>query len=216
MKKLTLVLQAFLTAWLLMAPFSAIAGQQPALAKPPPPKKAPAFSTIGVKPVGLHFHIVLRDKNGKVLAVRDPKDLDLVTTVGATQLINDTFGASSFTSAWYMGEIKGSAPTFAVTDTMASHPGWTEEAGTDITNATRPTILPIGSVTVSGNNATAVATAAVFTQNSSITLQGFYIVDNNTVAGTTGNLYGELAFSSFSVAATNTVTITVSIVTTAG
>jgi hypothetical protein len=177
----------------------------------------PIFTAGLLKPMGLHFHVVAKDKDGNIIAIRDPDDLDLITTVGAQALINNTFAASGYTSAWYMGEVLGSAPTFVIGDTMGGHGGWAEEGMNDITNTTRPTILPIvGMITASGTNNTAVMTPAVFTQNSPTTFQGFYIVDSNVKAGTSGILYGELPVTPFSVVATNQVTVTVSIITVSG
>lgn len=143
---------------------------------------------------------------------------NLVTRVGVTQIFNATF-KNSPTSPWYASMIKGgSAPTFATTDTMASHAGWTEIAGSDVSQSTRQTWTPgtisSGSDTITLDNS---AAPAVYNMLTSITLQGGFLVDNSTIGGSTGNLYGEAAFSS-SQAVTNgsTVTLTGQVALTAG
>lgn len=162
------------------------------------------------------YHAVFRDGRGRVTAIRDATNL--VTRTGATQIITQTFKTQT-APGWAIGEVIAAPPTFSTTDTMGSHAGWTEESsGTGtITNATRP-LLSLGAVSNSTDQVSASNGAGVvFTQNSTTTVYGFYLVDNTTVGGTAGNLYGESTFASPApVAATYTVTVTVTIQTSAG
>ena len=179
---------------------------------------------VAVNAAHWHFHVVACDgacgqvtsgHTGKIVWERIASNM--VTRIGCTQLLTQTFKTQT-APTWYVGEIKAYT-SFATADTMASHAGWTEEetGTTDLTNATRPA-LTLGAVaattdTVSADDSGAVAS---FTQNSTITIVGLYVTDNNTVGGTTGNLYGEATFTAAPVAAGYTLQITATISATAG
>jgi hypothetical protein len=160
-----------------------------------------------------HFHIVQPD--GTVI---DRYLHNLVTRAGVTQIFNATFKNSS-TSPWYCSMIKGAgAPTFATTDTMASHAGWTEIEGSDVSQSVRETWTPgtisSGADLITLDNS---ASAATYNMLTSITLQGGFLVDNSTIGGTTGNLYGEATFSvAQPVTDGSTVTLTGQVGLTAG
>ena len=142
---------------------------------------------------------------------------NLVTRVGVTQIFAATF-KNSATTPWYTSMMKGATPTFATTDTMGSHAGWTEIAGGDVSEGTRQTWTPgtisSGSDTITLDNT---SSPAVYNMLTSITLQGGFLVDQNTIGGSTGTLYGEAAFSA-AQAVTNgsTVTLTGQVGLTAG
>lgn len=152
---------------------------------------------------------------GKVMWVRDATNM--VTRAGCQALITQTFKTQTAPS-WYVGEIKAYT-SFSTQDTMASHTNWTSEAttNTDITNANRPA-LTLGAVSIAADAVSAdnSASPAVFTQNSTITLKGFYVTDENTVGGATGTLYGEATFTDAPVAAGYQVTVTATLTATAG
>jgi len=142
---------------------------------------------------------------------------NLVTRVGVTQIFAATF-QNAATSPWYASLIKGSTPTFATTDTMASHSGWTEIAGTDVMQTVRDTwsagTTSSGADLITLDNS---ASPATYNMLTSITLQGGFFTDNNVIGGTTGHLYGEAAFSSpQSVTMGSTVTLTGQVALTAG
>lgn len=159
------------------------------------------------------FHIVQPD--GEEI---DRYIHNLVTRVGVTQIFAATF-KNSPTTPWYASMIKGSgAPTFATTDTMASHAGWTEIAGGDVSQSTRQTWTP-GTISSGANLITLDNSVSPATYNmlSSITLQGGFLVDNSTIGGTSGNLYGEAAFASPQPVTNGaTVTLTGQVALTAG
>jgi hypothetical protein len=174
----------------------------------------PAFQ---VNAPHLHYHAVAY-YHGKVMWTRDA--VNMVTTEGCTELINATFKAGT-QHTFYIGEIKGAgAPTFNIADDLASHAGWTAIASgsTDITDANYPA-LTLGSVTgtstVQADNSGSIPT---FHQNSSITIQGFYLSNDNVVGDNAGSkiLYGEAALvSGAPVLAGYTVQVTVTIQMTA-
>lgn len=159
------------------------------------------------------FHVMIRDGTGKM--VGDEWDKNLVTTVGVNLLLNSTVKGGSQSTTWYVGEIV-SSPTFAIGDTMASHSGWTDfTLGTTVTATSRATW---SGGTVSAGEVDNSASPASYTQNSTATLYGLYLVDNNgSSSQTTGNLYGEVAFgTSYAVQSGYTVQITAYLTITAG
>ena len=84
---------------------------------------ASANETVGIEGV---YHVECRDKDGNLKWTEDFPNL--VNAVGK-QLMLDTLlvTASGYTRVGpYLGLISGSSPTFAASDTMSSHTGWTE------------------------------------------------------------------------------------------
>lgn len=76
-------------------------------------------------------------------------------------------------------------------DTMVSHDGW--EEWVDINESTRPLWEP--GVVVSGNPASvANAGSVVFTPTADGNVIGFFLCDEDTVGGMTGQLYGPWFF----------------------
>lgn len=113
---------------------------------------------------------------------------NIVVTVGLNKLLDATFKSGLTTPAWYVG-LKGSG-TMVAGDTMASHAGWAEIA--PYSNTNRPTYTP---GTIASGSVDNSASKAVFNINATATIVGCFLADNNTVSGTTGNLYGGGDFS---------------------
>lgn len=120
-----------------------------------------------------------------------------VTTIGVNTLITSFFKNTAPPTAWYVGCMKGSAPTVDIADTMASHAGWTEIAGSDVTEANRQTFV---GGTVAAGAVDNSASKARYTGNASWTAQGLFMVDNNTIGGGTGTLYSGAAYAEGSAA----------------
>lgn len=137
--------------------------------------------------VGEHFVVECFDQDGN-LKWRDEFD-NLVVATGLNELISQTFKASSYTAAWYVG-LTDSTPTVAAGDTMASHAGWVEV--TDYSEGTRPA-LTLG--TVSGGSANNSASKATFSINGTATIGGCFVANNSTKGGTSGVLFGAGAFA---------------------
>ncbi len=115
---------------------------------------------------------------------------NLVVTVGKDDILGNEFTGSSYTAAWYMGLVDGAAaPAFAATDTMAAHPGWTENVG--FSQAARPTLA----FAAASAGSIALASAAVFSINAAGTIAGAFFCTNATLNGTTGTLYSAGAFT---------------------
>lgn len=117
---------------------------------------------------------------------------NLVVTAGRNKYLDATLKTGLASPTWYVGLITGpgAGNTYAAGDTMASHAGWAESAA--YSNANRPTWTP-GSV--SGGSVDNSAAKAVFNINATATIAGSFMVDNNTISGSSGTLLGEGNFT---------------------
>ena len=118
---------------------------------------------------------------------------NLVVNVGL-QLMNSTFfTGAGYTAAWYLGLITGpgSGTTFAASDTMLSHGGWSED--TTYSNANRPTVT-FGSPSLADPSVIA-STPTSFTINGTTTIAGAFLTTNNTKGGTSGTLFSASDFT---------------------
>jgi hypothetical protein len=72
------------------------------------------------------FHFQCFDKDGNLKW--EESTHNLVVNEGLQYMNAQFFKGSSYTAAWYLGLITGpgSSTTYAATDTLASHAGWTE------------------------------------------------------------------------------------------
>lgn len=125
---------------------------------------------------------MLRKLNKPVLRWTD-QYWNIVVTAGLNKLLDATFKNGLTTPLWYVG-LKGTG-TMLAADTMASHAGWAEIA--PFSNGTRPAFTP---GTISAGAVDNSASKAVFNINTTSTVYGCFMVDNSTVSGTTGTLYG--------------------------
>jgi hypothetical protein len=149
----------------------------------------------------IRYALECRDRDG-VLKWRDGFE-NLVTTQGQDYLL--ATGAAS-AIAKYMGLINGSsAPTLSAADTLASHAGWTEITG--YSQTTRPAI----SWGAASGGSMASSAAVQFSITASATIAGAFTADNDTIGGTTGNLYSEGTFSGGNKAVASGDTLNVSV-----
>lgn len=84
-------------------------------------------------------------------------------------------------------------PTFAAGDTSSSHSGWTEVASSQVTNSTRPQWVQNGAASAQSVSNSSSSTN-LFTLASTAPTQywaGFFLIDNDTWGGTSGNLVSE-------------------------
>ncbi len=114
---------------------------------------------------------------------------NVVVTVGLNKLLSATFKDGLTSPAWYVG-LKGTG-TMVSGDTMSSHSGWSEITPYSETN--RPAFTP-GSIASGAVDNT--ASKAEFNINTSSTVYGCFLADNNTKGGSTGTLYGGGDFGS--------------------
>lgn len=127
---------------------------------------------------------------------------NLLATVGANDLLTQYFKGSAYTAAYYVG-LKGTG-TFAATDTMASHSGWSE---VNPYSGARPT--PTWGTASAGSLA---STAIAFAITASATVAGAFLTTNSTAGGTTGTLYSAADFAaSRSVLSGDTLNVTITV-----
>ena len=111
-----------------------------------------------------------------------------VTTVGKNANLNICFGTTA-KPTWYCGLI-GGTPTFSVSDTMASHAGWTEYENYD--EAVRQTWTP----GAASDKAVENATLMDFTiDDATPSVSAIFIADDDTKGGTTGTLWATAPLS---------------------
>lgn len=115
-----------------------------------------------------------------------------VVNVGLDHILATQFLAGTQSANWYIGLIYQS-PGFPTildnTDTMASHPGWLENAFYN--EPDRPQ-WQAGSV---GIGSLTSLTYADFTMNGGFDLDGIFLVDSNQKGIPTGNLWSTAKFS---------------------
>lgn len=145
------------------------------------------------------------DESGIVIARR--KTRNLITTEGANLLWQVMFAGVAASDPWYVGLI-GSVPTpaLAITDTLASTPGWDELIpGTDYTGNRQA-----WDDAAAASRTKTSATNAAFPILTTKTVYGAFLC--NAATGTTGTLFSEGAFSvALPVIAGNTVNVVYSV-----
>jgi hypothetical protein len=116
-----------------------------------------------------------------------------ITNEGLNDLLSSAFiGTTQHT--WYFGLIDGAtSPTLDPGDTMASHPGWSEN--TDFNESPRRTWSPVSS----GVGKIVNTSYPEHTMNASATIAGAFITSDSTKGGTAGVLWSTALFSNGSV-----------------
>ena len=125
-----------------------------------------------------------------VLPIWSARKRNGITDVGIHYLLDTGFRGQAQISTWYAGLID--ATGFAGVnpgDTMASHPGWTENVNYSETN--RPAFAFPAAASRS------ISDEVSFTINAaSQTIQGIFVTSDNTKGGTTGTLWSTAEFPS--------------------
>lgn len=154
------------------------------------------------------FFVECYDKDGN-LKWKDTIE-NLVVDEGLTDSLDKYFKGSAYTAAHYCG-LTGGTPTFAATDTMASHAGWTEV--TAYTDATRPQIT--WGTAASGSIDNSASKVSITINADGTTVGGAFICTDDTKGGTSGILYGGGAFSAGDKTLSNGDTLNITITATA-
>lgn len=140
---------------------------------------------LNIKHWSHHYKIECFNKYG---ALKWLEEIDnLIVTVGENDILNQYYAGVAYTAANFIGLTTGS-PTFAASDTMTSHVGWTESS--IYSNATRP--APTWGI---ASAAVITSPAVSFNINASGTVGGSFLTTDNTILGTAGTLIGGAVFS---------------------
>jgi hypothetical protein len=143
-----------------------------------------------------YYHVECRDANGNLKWTEEFPNL--VNAVGK-QLMLDTLlkGSNYSVTGPYLGLISGSGSTFAASDTMTSHSGWTEFTNYTVgVSAVRGTAV-FASSTSTGTSPTNVTTSAASSitytiTNTGGTVGGCFLVLGSGASSTQGNTGGTL------------------------
>ncbi len=115
---------------------------------------------------------------------------NLVTTVGKNALLDYAFRTGVAALSWFVGLVDSTSFTaYSVTDTMSTHGGWIEAS--PYSDLVRPDYVPAAASAGSMSNA---AARALFNVITPATIQGAFLVDDDTVDGVAGVLYGVGSF----------------------
>jgi len=176
-------------------------------------------NAISNETVGIEGHYVVecRDANGN-LKWSDSFP-NLVNAVGKQLLLNTllTTSGTYTTVGPFLGLISGASPTFAASDTMTSHSGWTEFTAYTVTGSAVRGTAVFATATSTGtspsNVTTSTATAITYTiTGSGGTVGGCFLTTGSGATSTLGNTGGTLySAGAFSVAKVTTAGDTVSV-----
>lgn len=135
------------------------------------------------------------DKDGNLKWRDEAKNL--TTNQGRQDMNTKYFLGSSYTAAWYIGLVNNSpTPSYDVTDTMASHAGWTET--TDYSGSNRAT-ASFGTATtanpsVIANTVASGGTVATFNITGTVTIDGAFLTATQDKTTNSGVLFSVAAF----------------------
>jgi len=176
-------------------------------------------NAISNESVGIEGHYVVecRDANGNLKW--EEQFPNLVNAVGKQLLLNTllTTSGTYTTVGPFLGLISGASPTFAASDTMTSHAGWTEFTAYTVTGSAVRGTAVFGTATSTGtspsNVTTSTATAITYTiTGAGGTVGGCFLVTGSGATSTLGNTGGTLySAGAFSVAKVTTAGDTVSV-----
>ena len=173
--------------------------------------------TVGIEG---HYHVECRDKDGNLKW--EESFPNLVNAVGKELLLDTLLRTSgTYTTVGpYLGLINGASPTFAASDTMTSHSGWTEftnyTVGGSAVRGTAVFAAATSTGTTPTNVTTSAATAIVYTiTGGGGTVGGCFLVTGSgasaTQSNTSGTLYSAGAFATAKITtAGDTVSVTYS------
>lgn len=163
-----------------------------------------------------HYHVVCRDKDGNIKW--EEEFPNLVVAVGKELMLDTLLKGSAYTVVGpYLGLISGSSSTYAATDTMASHGGWTEFTNYTVGGSAVRGTAVFGSATSSGatpsNVTTSTASAITYTiTGGGGTVGGCFLVTGSGASSTQGSTAGTLySAGSFATAKVTTAGDTVSV-----
>ena len=143
--------------------------------------------------IGGHFLVDCVDEFGSVIWSSPAKNS--ITNAAILSILSDRYCAGTQYTSWYIMLVDNNGFTaFSTSDTMSSHPGWSELSSANYSNTTRVQWIPgspsAGSVTnPSSSNYNMIPSGTVV-------VYGLALVTNNTAGGTSGLLEATAAFLS--------------------
>jgi hypothetical protein len=178
-------------------------------------------NAVGAESVGIEgvYHVVCRDVDGNIKW--QDEFPNLVNAVGKQLMLDTLLSGSSYTTVGpFLGLISGASPTFAASDTMTSHGGWTEFADYTVGGSAVRGTASFSSATSTGTTPTNVTTKTASAITYTITgaggtVGGCFLVTgsgaSSTLNNTSGTLYSAGAFATAKVTtAGDTVSVTYS------
>jgi hypothetical protein len=163
-----------------------------------------------------HYHVECRDAQGNLKWTEEFPNL--VNAVGKQLMLDTLLKGSAYTvTGPYLGLIGTTSPTFAASDTMTSHTGWTEFVNYTVGgNAVRGTAV-FGSATSTGSTPANVTTSSASAITYTITgaggnVTGCFLTLGSGASATQSNTGGTLySAGAFGTAKTTTAGDTVSV-----
>lgn len=178
-------------------------------------------NVVGSETVGIEgaYHVVCRDAEGNVKW--EDSFPNLVNAVGKQLMLDTLLSGTSYTTVGpFLGLISGASPTFAASDTMTSHAGWTEFINYTVGGSAVRGTAVFTSATSTGTTPTNVTTKSAAAITYTITgaggtVGGCFLVTGSgavsTQSSTAGTLYSAGAFATAKVTtAGDTVSVTYS------
>jgi hypothetical protein len=178
-------------------------------------------NAVGAESVGIEgvYHVVCRDVDGNIKW--QDEFPNLVNAVGKQLMLDTLLSGTSYTTVGpFLGLISGASPTFAASDTMTSHGGWTEFADYTVGGSAVRGTASFSSATSTGTTPTNVTTKTASAITYTITgaggtVGGCFLVTgagaSSTLNNTSGTLYSAGAFATAKVTtAGDTVSVTYS------
>jgi hypothetical protein len=172
--------------------------------------------TVGIEGV---YHVVCRDAEGNIKW--EEQFPNLVNAVGKELMLDTLLSGTSYTTVGpFLGLISGASPTFAASDTMVTHAGWTEfinyTVGGSAVRGTAVFTSATSTGTTPANVTTKAASAITYTiTGAGGTVGGCFLVTGSgaasTLSNTGGTLYSAGAFATAKITtAGDTVSVTYS------
>ena len=172
--------------------------------------------TVGIEG---HYHVECRDADGNLKWTESFPNL--VNAVGKQLMLDTLLKGSSYSVVGpYLGLIATTSPTFAASDTMTSHTGWTEFTNYTVGGSAVRGTAVFASSTSAGSSPSNVTTSSATAITYTITgaggnVTGCFLVTGSgavsTQSSTAGTLYSAGAFSvAKAVTAGDTVSVTYS------
>jgi len=169
--------------------------------------------TVGIEGI---YHVECRDADGNLKWTDEVPNL--VNAIGKQLMLNTLLAGTSYTTVGpFLGLIGTTSPTFAASDTMTSHSGWTEFINYTVGGSAVRGTAVFSAATSAGTTPSNVTTAAASAITYTITgaggnVTGCFLVTGSGASSTQSNTGGTLySAGAFTTAKTTTAGDTVSV-----